>query len=112
MAAANVTKVTSSHTQAPETHRIQSPAPLSNSTVAQSLPKSRDSNVTRSVALAKRLLRVREAAQYLSVSPWKLRRLVQDGLLPIVQDSEGAAWRIDVRDLDGFIERNKRTTPL
>jgi excisionase family DNA binding protein len=62
--------------------------------------------------LAKRLLRVREAAQYLSVSPWKLRRLVQDGLLPIIQHSDGAPWLVDVRDLDSFIERNKRTEPL
>ena len=62
--------------------------------------------------LAKRLLRTREAAQYLSVSPWKLRRLVQDGLLPVVQAREGGAWRVDVRDLDTFIERNKRVEPL
>jgi excisionase family DNA binding protein len=59
----------------------------------------------------RRLLRVREAAEYLSISAWKLRRLVQDGLLPIVQDRDGGAWRVDVRDLDGFIERNKRTVP-
>ena len=63
-------------------------------------------------SLAKRLLRVREAAEYLSLSPWKLRRLIQDGLLPIVQASDGGAWRIDVRDLDSFIERNKRVEPL
>jgi excisionase family DNA binding protein len=61
---------------------------------------------------AKRLLRVREAADYLSVSPWKLRRLAQDGHLPIVQASEGGAWRVDVRDLDSFIERHKTTEPI
>lgn len=63
-------------------------------------------------AFAKRLLRTREAAAYLSVSPWKLRRLIQDGLLPVVQENEGAAWRVDVRDLDAFVERHKRTEPL
>lgn len=62
--------------------------------------------------LAKRLLRTREAAQYLSISPWKLRRLIQDGLLPVVQQNEGAAWRVDVRDLDAFVERHKRTEPF
>ena len=62
--------------------------------------------------IAKRLLRVREAAHYLGVSPWKLRRLVQDGLLPIVQDRDGGAWRVDMRDLDAFIERHKRSEPL
>jgi len=62
--------------------------------------------------LAKRLLRVREAALYLSISPWKLRRLVQDGLLPIIQHGDGAPWLVDVRDLDAHIERHKRTEPL
>lgn len=62
--------------------------------------------------LAKRLLRTREAAQYLSILPWKLRRLIQDGLLPVVQQNEGAAWRVDVRDLDAFVERHKRTEPF
>lgn len=33
----------------------------------------------------KRLLRTREAAEYLSVSKWKLRSLVADGQLPVVQ---------------------------
>jgi excisionase family DNA binding protein len=108
----NRTEVTTSPSQASETRRIHSPAPLSKPQATQQVPSGRDSNVTRSAAFARRLLRTREAAQYLSVSPWKLRRLVQDGLLPIVQDSEGGAWRVDVRDLDGFIERNKRTTPL
>ena len=112
VAAANVTKVIQSHAQASETRRIQSPAPLPKAPAGQQPASRRDSNVTRSSAPSRRLLRTKEAAQYLSISPWKLRRLVQDGLLPIVQDSEGAAWRIDVRDLDGFIERNKRTAPL
>jgi len=72
-------------------------------------PKAR---VARSSPLAKRLLRTREAAEYLSISAWKLRKLVQDGLLPIVQNSEGGAWRVDMRDLDSFIERHKRAEPL
>jgi excisionase family DNA binding protein len=70
-------------------------------------------SATKSTSLpAKRLLRVREAASYLSISPWKLRRLIQCGLLPVVQDSEGGAWRVDIRDLDSFIDRNKRMEPL
>jgi excisionase family DNA binding protein len=79
---------------------------------APTTPRRRDPNGTRSAPLGRRLLRTREAAQYLSVSPWKLRKLVQDGLLPVVQASEGGAWRVDVRDLDSFIERNKRTEPV
>jgi excisionase family DNA binding protein len=79
--------------------------------IAKSNPGSSQPAITKP-SLAKRLLRVREAAEYLSLSRWKLRRLVQDGLLPIVQDSEGGSWRVDVRDLDSFIERNKRSEPL
>jgi excisionase family DNA binding protein len=61
---------------------------------------------------SKRLLRTREAAHYLSLSPWKVRRLIQDGRLPVVQDGDGAPFLLDVRDLDGYIERNKRLSPL
>jgi excisionase family DNA binding protein len=60
----------------------------------------------------RRLLRIKEASTYLSLSPWKLRQLVADGKLPVVQDTEGSPFLLDVRDLDGFIERSKRTTPL
>ena len=61
---------------------------------------------------SKRLLRTRDAAQYLSISSWKLRRLIQDGRLPVVQDCDGSPFLLDVRDLDGFIERNKRTASV
>lgn len=57
----------------------------------------------------KRLLKLKAAAEYLSLSPWKIRNLVHKGLLPVVQDTEGAPFLLDVRDLDGYIERNKRT---
>jgi excisionase family DNA binding protein len=94
---------------------IHSPAPQRKGTENHSLADTRDLTVTNTTGGAKRqrrLLRTKEAAEYLSVSPWKLRKLVQDGQLPIVQDSDGAAWRVDIRDLDAFIERNKRVRPL
>jgi excisionase family DNA binding protein len=54
-----------------------------------------------------RVLKVKEAAQYLGVSPWKIRRLVSRGL-PYIQDGEGnSAWRFDLKDLDAWIERSK-----
>ena len=59
----------------------------------------------------RRLLRLRLAAEYLSLSPWKVRRLIQAGRLPVVQDCEGGPFLLDVHDLDGFIERNKRISP-
>jgi len=60
----------------------------------------------------RRLLRIKDASEYLSLSPWKLRQLVSYGKLPVVQDTEGSPFLFDMRDLDGFVERNKRTTPL
>lgn len=84
----------------------------------------RDCNVTKSPdaairnwkvkspAPSRRLLRLKVAAEYLSLSPWKLRSLIQDRRLPVVQDSEGSPFLLDVRDLDGYVERNKRATPL
>jgi excisionase family DNA binding protein len=59
-----------------------------------------------------RLFRLKKASEYLSLSPWKLRRLIQEGRLPVVQDCEGGPFLLDVRDLDGFVERNKRGPAL
>jgi excisionase family DNA binding protein len=53
------------------------------------------------------LLKLREAAKYLAVSAWKLRRLVGQGL-PYVCDGDGnSAWRFDIADLDAWIEAHK-----
>jgi len=60
----------------------------------------------------RRLFRLKAAAEYLSMSPWKLRRLIQDGHLAVVQDTDGSPFLLDVRDLDAYVERNKRTTAL
>ena len=60
----------------------------------------------------RRLLRTKEAAEYLGLSPWKLRKLIQDGQLPVVQDTDGSPFLLDLRDLDGYIDRNKRCSPL
>jgi len=60
----------------------------------------------------RRLFRLKAAAEYLSMSPWKLRRLIQDGNLAVVQDTDGSPFLLDVRDLDAYVERNKHTTAL
>jgi len=58
------------------------------------------------------LLRLKAAADYLSLSPWKLRQLIQCGRLPVVQDGDGSPFLLDVRDLDAYVERSKRVTLL
>ena len=49
--------------------------------------------------LTHRLLRTKEAAAYLSVSEWKLRLLIQDEIIPVVQDQRGGPFLLDLRDL-------------
>jgi excisionase family DNA binding protein len=55
----------------------------------------------------RRLLRTKQAAEYLSMSEWKLRRLIQDAIIPFLQDQEGGPFLLDVRDLDAYIDGNK-----
>lgn len=57
----------------------------------------------------KRLLKVKEAGNYLSLSPWKTRQLVINGTLPYLQMEERGPFLLDVRDLDAFVEAQKRT---
>lgn len=54
-----------------------------------------------------RLLRLRPAAKYLSVSPAVLRRLIQQGAIPHIQPGEHSPWLVDVEDLDNWIKKNK-----
>ena len=63
---------------------------------------------TPGTLLAPRLIRIKEAAAYLGMSTWKLRDLVQQGRLAVIR-GEGtyAPWLFDVRDLDGFVDREK-----
>jgi hypothetical protein len=54
-----------------------------------------------------RLVRLKGGAVYLGMSPWQLRRLVQNGDLPVVKLGDGAPWLLDLKDLDLWIERSK-----
>jgi excisionase family DNA binding protein len=51
-------------------------------------------------------MRVKEAAEYLGVSPWTLRRYVHAGQLSYLP---GKVWRFVVEDLDKFLEQGKET---
>lgn len=64
--------------------------------------------------MAKRALRIRDAAAYLSVGIRVIRSLVQRGELPIVRiaeddDAKHVPWLVDIRDLDALVERRKET---
>jgi excisionase family DNA binding protein len=54
-----------------------------------------------------RLLRLRAAARYLSVSPAVLRRLIQQGAIAHIELRKGAPWLVDVEDLNNWIRKNK-----
>ena len=59
--------------------------------------------------IRKRLIRSTEAAEYLGLSAWTLRRLIHCGELPVVRYREEGKFLLDLHDLEAFIERNKRT---
>jgi excisionase family DNA binding protein len=54
-----------------------------------------------------RLLRTREAAEYLAMSPWQLRNLAHDGKVPFVAEEGSSVWRFDRVDLDRYVESVK-----
>jgi excisionase family DNA binding protein len=55
-------------------------------------------------------VKTKRAAEYLAISEWKLRNLVQQGLIPYIEDGGGTSpWRFDMRDLDQYVERSRRT---
>jgi excisionase family DNA binding protein len=59
----------------------------------------------------KRLYSLKEAAVYMGISVWSLRRLIWNGLLPSVR---GQGWRrvlVDVGDMDGYIDQHKVVEP-
>ena len=56
--------------------------------------------------MEKRLYTVKKAAVYLGRTDWGVRGLIWRGRLPEVRD--GRKIYIDIKDLDRYIERNKR----
>lgn len=56
-----------------------------------------------------RLLKLKAAAEYLAMSSWKLRQLIWQGRIPVIQNEEGAPFLVDVRDLDRYVEKTKHT---
>lgn len=63
--------------------------------------------MTKTQPITRRLLRLKPAAEYVSLSTWKLRNMIQQGEIPVVITGESAPWLVDVRDLDGWIDSRK-----
>jgi len=53
-----------------------------------------------------RTMKVKDAAQYLGISEWTLRRHVHNGELPYLP---GKIWRFLIADLDRFLEQTRET---
>lgn len=63
--------------------------------------------MSNSQATTRRLLRIKPAADYVSLSVWTLRAMIQRGELPAVIRGEGCPWLVDVKDLDAWVDREK-----
>ncbi len=61
---------------------------------------------TPRAGLPRRLYSIKEASQYLGRSVWALREMLWAGKLPYVRD--GRRILLDIRDMDAWIEKNKR----
>ena len=63
-----------------------------------------------------RLLRIKDAAAYLAMSPWKVRELIRDGKLRLAldpdDDPEKTPWKVAKDDLDAYIDRILQTRHL
>jgi excisionase family DNA binding protein len=58
--------------------------------------------------IEKRLLSIKEAAVYLGRGTYSMRELLWGGQLPYLQCGKGGKLWVDRKDLDSWIEANKR----
>ena len=65
--------------------------------------------MTKNSFIAPRLVKTKQAAEYLGVSAWKLRNLVQSGEMACILGDGTSPWLFDRQDLDNWIEDRKRT---
>jgi len=56
-----------------------------------------------------RLLTLKQASAYLGLTVWAMRERIWAGDIPVVQWPGGRKMFLDLKDLEGFITRNKRT---
>ncbi len=56
-----------------------------------------------------RLMTIKQASCFLGLSTWAIRERIWAGQLPVITFPGGKKQYLDRIDLDGFIQRNKRT---
>jgi len=56
-----------------------------------------------------RLLPVKGAASWLGLTVWAMRERIWAGQIPVVQFPGGRKQYVDIKDLENFIDQNKRT---
>jgi excisionase family DNA binding protein len=66
----------------------------------------------KSETTSRRLMKAKDAIEYLGVSRFTFDRLIHSGQLPVVQFGDGGKWLIDLRDLESFVARCKTTSPM
>ena len=55
-----------------------------------------------------RLLPLKRAAEYLGLTVWAMRERIWAGDIPVVQFPSGRKMYVDMKDIEEFIQRNKR----
>ena len=57
--------------------------------------------------IKQRLLTIKEASVFLGRSPYSVRSLIWNGLIPVIQLPGGRKQWVDLDDLNAFVEKNK-----
>jgi hypothetical protein len=66
-------------------------------------------NEQRIVSPLPRLLTLKQASAYLGLTVWAIRERIWSGQLPVLQFPGGKKQYLDTKDLESFIQKNKRT---
>lgn len=59
-------------------------------------------------SLQPRLLPLKKAADYLGLTVWGMRERIWSGDIPVIRFPNGRKMYIDIRDIEKFIEENKK----
>jgi hypothetical protein len=57
----------------------------------------------------RRILRLKQAAEYCGITAWTLRRVVRAGGIQYIQHGQAGPFFFDLRDLDAYLDGAKKT---